>query len=158
MSTFTTRPLTAEETESLIRKLTIALGVNGKDAALRAIVQVSGVGIFAIEDDDAPVTQIDVSEWTRLREVDEYAAAQGVGRAEAINSLVSDALSHRLNEPGMGPLIARLVHEHQESQTMNTNDVCDECGQHWPTEGHSEACGNGGAAIEYGQPATKPAF
>lgn len=48
--TFKTRPLTDKETETLIRNLTIALGVQGKDAALRAIVQVGGIGIFALDE------------------------------------------------------------------------------------------------------------
>lgn len=47
-----TRPLTADETERLLRNLVLALGVSGKDAALRAIVDVGGVGFFALADDD----------------------------------------------------------------------------------------------------------
>lgn len=48
-----TRPLTEEETETLIRKLTVALGVSGKDAALRAIAEVGGIGFFALDEDGA---------------------------------------------------------------------------------------------------------
>lgn len=47
MSEQFTRPLTEDESERLVRDLTVALGVNGKDQALRVIAE-AGVGIFAV--------------------------------------------------------------------------------------------------------------
>lgn len=43
------RPLTEGESAALVRKLIIALGASGKDAALRAIAE-CGVGIFALDE------------------------------------------------------------------------------------------------------------
>jgi hypothetical protein len=37
---------------------------------------------------------IDVSTWTRLAEVDEYADYRGISREEAIRELVNKGLSH----------------------------------------------------------------
>jgi hypothetical protein len=37
---------------------------------------------------------LDLSEWTRLREVDEYAASRHIDRAQAICELVNSGLSH----------------------------------------------------------------
>jgi hypothetical protein len=44
-----------------------------------------------------PADAIDVSDWTRLDEVDEYAYYLGIDRAMAINRLVNAALSHGLD-------------------------------------------------------------
>jgi hypothetical protein len=41
---------------------------------------------------------IDVSQWTRIAEVDAYARREGVDRATAVRYLVNAALSHGLDQ------------------------------------------------------------
>jgi len=51
-------------------------------------------GDVTVTPPSAQLTVLDLTEWTRLAEVDAYAARRGISRAEAIRLLVNQGLSY----------------------------------------------------------------